>query len=75
MKSDNPFDNKLKINQHIPSSFRDALVEVADTLDFCDAIAKSVFEDRATPDHAIAICALVMNERARKRAMVPHQVK
>ncbi|MHB1758363.1 MAG: hypothetical protein ACYCT9_12805 [Leptospirillum sp.] len=63
MKTDNPFDQKLKINKHIPDSFRVALVNVADTLDFCEAIAQSVFEERATPEHAISICSLVMQER------------
>lgn len=65
MKTDNPFDKKLKINQGMPAKFKDALVDVADTLDFCETIAQSVFEERATPEHAIQICALVMQERAR----------
>lgn len=68
MKADNPFDRKLNINQGIPSDYKGALVDVADTLDFCEAIAQSVFEDRATPEHAISICALVMQERARVAA-------
>jgi hypothetical protein len=65
MKIDNPFDKKLKLNQNISADFRGVLVDVADTLDFCEAIAQSVFEDRATPEHAISICAQVMHERAR----------
>ena len=64
MKTDNPFDKKLEINRNIPDSFRHALVNVADTLDFCEAIVQSVFEERATPEHAISICSLVMKAQA-----------
>lgn len=65
MKIDNPFDKKLEINTKIPDTFREALVNVADTLDFCEAIVQSVFEERATPEHAISICSLVMQAQAR----------
>ena len=63
MKPDNPFDSRLENNQGIPADFRNALIDVADTLDFCVSIAESVFETKATPDHAIAICAIVMQQR------------
>lgn len=69
MKTDNPFDKKLNLNQNIPSDFRGALVDVADTLDFCVAIAETVFETKATPDHAIAICAIVMRQLNAKKDM------
>lgn len=64
MKIDNPFDKTMKINRrHMTSTQYDALTDVTDTLDFCWAAAKSVFEEAATPEHALRICALVMAYR------------
>jgi len=69
LKADNPFEDKLKVNQGIPTDFRNALIDVADTLDFCTSIAEAVFEANATPDHAIAICAIVMQQLNVKKDM------
>ena len=65
MNSHNPFDEKLALNQRMPHDFRDALIDVADTLDYCWAAARAVFEDQATPEHALKICEMVMAERRR----------
>ena len=52
----NPFDQKLKLwKQQIPRDVTDAAIFVTDTLDVCWASAQSVFEERATPDIALAI--------------------
>ena len=65
MQADNPFDRKLELYKRIPEGMRDALIDVTDTLDICLAAAQTVFEDQATPEHALKICAMVMEERAR----------
>ena len=56
MKTGNPFDEKLKAQQNsIPEEILGSSVWVTDTLDLCWASAKAVFEDKATPEIAIAI--------------------
>ena len=56
MNVDNPFDRKLDINRDkIPNDILYALVDVNDTMVMCWASAKSVFEDKATPEIAIAM--------------------
>lgn len=65
MQADNPFERKLKLVSHMPEGFRDALTFVTDTLDFAHAAAQAVFEDRATPEHALKICELMLAERSR----------
>ncbi len=56
MKADNPFDKKLEIwKNRIPQQVRDASVFVTDTLDLSWAAAQSIFEDKATPEIALAI--------------------
>lgn len=60
MKIDNPFDQKLVANKQLPVSTVDALTEVTDTLDFAWASARAVFEEAATPDHAIKICEMMV---------------
>lgn len=60
----NKFDERLKLwGDHIPSSFRDALVEVADTLDFAATIAETHLGDKWTGADAIAICQMVLARR------------
>ena len=54
MKADNPLDKHLTINRY-PSHINDPAVFVADTLDIAWIAAQSVFEDKATPEVAIAI--------------------
>jgi hypothetical protein len=61
MKIDNPFDKKLEVNRRsLSSSQIDALTEVTDTLDFAWVAARSVFEESATPEHALKICELML---------------
>lgn len=68
MKIDNPFDEKLRSNKgNVPESVIDALVEVTDTLDFAWAAAQSVFEEDATPEHALKICEMMILNINRKR--------
>lgn len=60
MKDDNPFDKKLDAAKRMPESFRAALVDVNDTLDFAWASAQSVFEKKATPEHAIMLLPIIL---------------
>ncbi|PPD19279.1 MAG: hypothetical protein CTY18_11930 [Methylomonas sp.] len=61
MKADNPFDRKLNAHQgRIPISHVDGLTSVTDTLDFAWAAAQTVFEEAATPEHALKICELML---------------
>lgn len=55
MKVDNPLDRHLAINKQIPEGLRDAVTEVADHLDLAWMTAQSVFEERATPELALAV--------------------
>jgi hypothetical protein len=63
MRDDNPFDRALEVRRDMPAKFRGAAVDVTETLDLAWLAAQSVFEDRATPQHAIAICELMLRER------------
>lgn len=54
MKSDNPLDKHLKINK-FPNHITDPVVFVSGTLDIAWIAAQSIFEDKATPDVALAI--------------------
>lgn len=54
MKDVNPFDTTLKLARY-PREVHDAAVFVTDTLDLCWAAAQAVFEDKATPEAALAI--------------------
>lgn len=60
MKIDNPFDAKLKVSTGIHSATKDALIDVTDTLDFAWASARTIFEEAATPDHALKICEMML---------------
>ncbi len=55
MKAVNPFDTKLEASKGMPSHFREAAVELTDTLDVCWAAAQTVFGKSAKPEHAIAL--------------------
>ena len=72
MKDDNPFDKALKV-RNPPEPFRGAMVDVTDTLQFAWDAARSVFEADATPEHAIEIARLMMEEahRVRERQRSP----
>lgn len=56
MKADNPFDKKLDVwGDRVPEDVRTASTFVNDTLELCWASAQSIFEDKATPETALAI--------------------
>ena len=56
MKTDNPFDKKIEIGKgRIPHKVEGAAIFVTDTLDLCLAAAVTVFEEKATPELALAI--------------------
>jgi len=58
MKADNPFDKKLETwarAGRVPTDVHEAAVFVNDTMELCWASAQSVFEDKATPETALAI--------------------
>ena len=65
MQADNPFERKLNLNPYLPEGFREALIQVNDTLDFALASAQAVFEEKATPEHALKICEMMLTERSR----------
>ena len=56
MKTKNPFDQKLRdLGNDVPSHVRSGMIYLADTLDISQAVAKSIFEDDATPEITLAI--------------------
>lgn len=55
MKSKNPLDLHLEHNKKIPHKVREAVVDVADTLDIAWLATQAVFEDKATPELALAV--------------------
>jgi hypothetical protein len=65
MKTNNPFDKKLKITNDIPDEIRGALTQTAGTLELSWDMAQAIFEERATPEIAIAIYDLVLETKAR----------
>lgn len=52
-----------------PDEVADAFVYMNDTLEMCWRAAADLFEDRATPEHALAMYDRLINriERAKKR--------
>jgi hypothetical protein len=65
MKVDNPFDKKLEIwGDRIPSNIRDASALVTDILELSWASAQAVFEEKATPELALAIYDRVVEKIA-----------
>lgn len=75
MKDDNPFDKTMKINrQSISPITHDTLIEVTDTLDFCWAAARAVFEEAATPEHALKICEMVLAESTARNQEMTRQL-
>jgi hypothetical protein len=54
MKKDNLFDIRIGAKK-MPEHFRDAAIELTDTLDLCWAAAQAVFETEAKPEHALAL--------------------
>lgn len=75
MKIDNPFDKTMEVNRRrIPASTHGALIDVTDTLDFCWAAARAVFEEAATPEHALKICEMVLAERTARNQDMARQL-
>ena len=60
MKVNNPFDTAITVRKRMPTTIRDAAIELTDTLDLCWAAARAVFEKQAKPEHAIALLPMFM---------------
>lgn len=54
----------------MPDHFRDAAIELTDTLDVCWAAAQAVFEDAAAPEHAIALLPMFMARADEKERLL-----
>lgn len=67
MKTVNPFDTKIELQKRMPKSIKHAAIELTDTLDLCWAAAQAVFEEKATPEHAIALLPMFMERADAKR--------
>ena len=67
MEKDNPFDRKIDMQRRLPDSVRDAATETTDTLDLCWAAAQAVFGNKATPEHALVLLPLFIEQAAEKR--------
>jgi hypothetical protein len=67
MKTDNPFDRKIEASKGMPAHFRDAAIELTDTLDVCWAAARAVFDQDAKPGHAIALLPMFMTRADEKQ--------
>lgn len=63
MKNDNPLDAALEAKKDMPESVRTAVTHTADVLEMAWLTAKSVFEDKAQPEHALALLPTLL-ERA-----------
>ncbi len=74
MKAKNPFDSKIETSKAMPSSMRDAAIELTDTLDLCWAAAKAVFEGKARPEHALELLPMFMQQAdaRRQQALAQH---
>ena len=59
MKTTNPFDTRIQARL-MPDHFKEAAIELTDTLDVCWAAAQAVFEDKARAEHAIALLPMFM---------------
>lgn len=59
MKIDNPFDRALEV-RNIQEPMRGAAADVTDTLELAWDAARSVFETRARPEHAIALTEMML---------------
>lgn len=66
MKTEDEFDKAIS-RRGIPTNFRDAAVELNDTLVLCWASAQSVFGAKAKPEHAISLLPLYMHRADVKR--------
>lgn len=74
MQADNPFDRKIDAQQaYLPAHVRNAAIDTVAHLDLCWAAIQAVFEDRATPEQAIALVPIVMQraDALRQQARSP----
>ena len=60
MQMENPFDLKIKVQRNMPEHVKESAIVLTDTLDLCWAAARAVFEDKATPEHALALLPMFM---------------
>lgn len=74
MKIDNPLDKHLAINRY-PSHINDPVVWVADTMDIAWLAAQAVFEDKATPEAAVAIFDRIVSRMQAQASLsdAPHE--
>lgn len=62
-----PFENKLQSYENkAPETVIEAAVYVTDTLHLAQAAAQSVFNEQATPEHALKILELFLLEAKRR---------
>lgn len=66
MRYDNAFDRALE-SRKIKEPWRAAAVDVTDTLDLAWVAAKEIFDERAKPEHAIAIAELMLRAAWRQQ--------
>ena len=59
MKRNSTFDARVT-SSRVPEHFRDAAIELTDTLDLCWAAAEAVFDTNAKPEYALALLPLFM---------------
>jgi hypothetical protein len=64
------FDERLELwGRHVPEDFKQALIDVNDTLDMCVTMAKTRFGEMDwTPADAIALLRLTMEQERHLRA-------
>lgn len=55
MKEGSPLDQHLALHQKLPGNLRPAVCDVSDVLDLAWLTTQSVFEDKATPEMAVAV--------------------
>jgi hypothetical protein len=67
MDTENPFDRKLDANKRMPIGYREAFIDVTDTLDFCWAAARAVFGKAAVPEHALTLLPTFLDRAAAER--------
>ena len=59
MKADNPFDSGIRLRK-VPPNIHQPASHVVLNLELAWDAARAIFEDKATPEHAIAICKIFM---------------
>ena len=59
MKANNPFDRALEAHK-TNDPWHGAAIDVTDTLDLAWIAAQAVFEQDARPEHALAICDMIL---------------